>query len=231
MGASSRPAERPDACAPPARDGRKLAGDPCPARGGRRHGGEQRLRQPAAGAAAQRHRWTSAFPAIPAPTCPIGQALEGYDGVAITGSGLHVYDGGLEVTRQIELARAVLDAGTPVFGSCWGLAGAHRRGRRRGAQEPEGPRDRLRPQHPADRGRPQASDVCRQARGVQRADRASRRGRDASRRAPPCSRPTRCRTCKAPRSDTTAPPPGACSTTRNIRCARSPRSCAASARA
>src|SRR5262249_52373142 len=26
-----------------------------------------------------------------------------------------------EVTRQIELARAVLDAGTPIFGSCWGL--------------------------------------------------------------------------------------------------------------
>src|SRR6185436_9038772 len=49
------------------------------------------------------------------------QALEGYDGVAITGSGLHVYDGGPSVTRQIELARAVLDAGTPIFGSCWGL--------------------------------------------------------------------------------------------------------------
>ena len=28
---------------------------------------------------------------------------------------------GLAVTRQIELARAALDAGTPVFGSCWGL--------------------------------------------------------------------------------------------------------------
>ena len=26
-----------------------------------------------------------------------------------------------QVTRQIELARAVLEAGTPVFGSCWGL--------------------------------------------------------------------------------------------------------------
>ena len=52
---------------------------------------------------------------------PEGQALEGYDGVAITGSSLHVYNGGKSVTRQVELIRAVLEAGTPVFGSCWGL--------------------------------------------------------------------------------------------------------------
>ena len=61
------------------------------------------------------------FPGDPGANLPNGEALEGYDGVAITGSGLHIYDGGPEVTRQIELARAVLDAGTPVFGSCWGL--------------------------------------------------------------------------------------------------------------
>src|SRR4051794_19729132 len=52
---------------------------------------------------------------------PDGQSLQGYDGVAITGSGLHVYDGGPAVTRQVELVRAVLAAGTPLFGSCWGL--------------------------------------------------------------------------------------------------------------
>jgi len=52
---------------------------------------------------------------------PDGQALEGYDGIAITGSSLHIYDGGPEVTRQVELARAALGTGTPVFGSCWGL--------------------------------------------------------------------------------------------------------------
>jgi GMP synthase (glutamine-hydrolysing) len=52
---------------------------------------------------------------------PEGEALEGYDGIAITGSGLHVYNGGPEVTRQIELAREALSTGTPVFGSCWGL--------------------------------------------------------------------------------------------------------------
>src|SRR4051794_9731185 len=61
------------------------------------------------------------FPADPGANLPNGQALEGYDGVAITGSGLHVYDGTPQVTRQIEMAQAVLHAGTPVFGSCWGL--------------------------------------------------------------------------------------------------------------
>jgi GMP synthase (glutamine-hydrolysing) len=61
------------------------------------------------------------FPGDPGANLPVGEALEGYDGVAITGSGLHVYNGGPEVTRQIELARAVMEAGTPIFGSCWGL--------------------------------------------------------------------------------------------------------------
>ncbi len=61
------------------------------------------------------------FPADPGANLPDGTALEAYDGVAITGSSLHVYDGGREVTQQIELARAALAAGTPIFGSCWGL--------------------------------------------------------------------------------------------------------------
>ncbi|HET7850315.1 MAG TPA: type 1 glutamine amidotransferase [Pseudolabrys sp.] len=60
-------------------------------------------------------------PGDAAAALPDGQSLEGYDGVAITGSSLHVYDGGAPVTRQIELVRAVLKAGTPLFGSCWGL--------------------------------------------------------------------------------------------------------------
>src|SRR5262249_21355132 len=50
-------------------------------------------------------------------------SLEGYDGIAITGSGLHVYNGGPGAMRQIELARAALKTGTPIFGSCWGLQG------------------------------------------------------------------------------------------------------------
>ena len=61
------------------------------------------------------------FPGDPGANLPTGEALEGYDGVAITGSGLHVYDDTPQVTRQIDLARAVLKAGTPAFGSCWGL--------------------------------------------------------------------------------------------------------------
>ncbi len=47
--------------------------------------------------------------------------LAAYDGVAITGSALNVYDGGAPVERQIELARATFAAGVPFFGSCWGV--------------------------------------------------------------------------------------------------------------
>jgi GMP synthase (glutamine-hydrolysing) len=60
------------------------------------------------------------YPADPGANLPIG-GLEGYDGVAITGSALNVYDGGPAIEPQLELARAVLKAKTPLFGSCWGL--------------------------------------------------------------------------------------------------------------
>ena len=60
------------------------------------------------------------YPADAGANLPIG-GLESYDGIAITGSALNVYDGGPEVERQIELARAVLQSKTPLFGSCWGL--------------------------------------------------------------------------------------------------------------
>ena len=60
------------------------------------------------------------YPADPGTNLPIG-GLEGYDGVAITGSALNVYDGGPAIERQIELTRAVLGSRTPLFGSCWGL--------------------------------------------------------------------------------------------------------------
>jgi GMP synthase (glutamine-hydrolysing) len=60
-------------------------------------------------------------PGDPAAALPAGEALGGYDGIAITGSGLHIYHGGPEVMRQVELVRAALTTGTPVFGSCWGL--------------------------------------------------------------------------------------------------------------
>jgi GMP synthase (glutamine-hydrolysing) len=60
------------------------------------------------------------YPADPGANLPIG-GLEGYDGVAITGSALNVYDRGPQIDPQIELAREVLRAKTPLFGSCWGL--------------------------------------------------------------------------------------------------------------
>jgi GMP synthase (glutamine-hydrolysing) len=60
-------------------------------------------------------------PGDPAATLPDGESLAGYDGIAITGSSLHIYNGGTEVMRQVELVRAALATGTPLFGSCWGL--------------------------------------------------------------------------------------------------------------
>ena len=60
------------------------------------------------------------YPADPGTNLPGGD-LDGYDGVAITGSALNVYDGGPAIERQIELARAVMASRTPLFGSCWGL--------------------------------------------------------------------------------------------------------------
>jgi GMP synthase (glutamine-hydrolysing) len=69
-----------------------------------------------------------------------GTGLASYDGVAITGSALNVYDGGAHIERQVELARAVFAAGTPFFGSCWGLqvavcaAGGHVRRNPRGRE-------------------------------------------------------------------------------------------------
>jgi GMP synthase (glutamine-hydrolysing) len=63
----------------------------------------------------------TAHPGDPSATLPDGQSLEGYDGIAITGSSLHIYDGGTSVNRQIDLVRTALTTGTPLFGSCWGL--------------------------------------------------------------------------------------------------------------
>jgi GMP synthase (glutamine-hydrolysing) len=60
-------------------------------------------------------------PGDPGATLPDGESLEGYDGIAITGSSLHIYNGGPEVMRQVDLVRAAMATGTPLFGSCWGL--------------------------------------------------------------------------------------------------------------
>jgi GMP synthase (glutamine-hydrolysing) len=60
-------------------------------------------------------------PAADGAAIPAGVGLGSYDGVTMTGSALNIYNGGAAVTHQIELAKAVFDAGVPFFGSCWGL--------------------------------------------------------------------------------------------------------------
>ncbi len=61
------------------------------------------------------------YPADIGANLPDACGIEGYDGVVITGSALHVYDGGPHVDPQIALVRATLSTGIPIFGSCWGL--------------------------------------------------------------------------------------------------------------
>src|SRR5262249_53946648 len=61
------------------------------------------------------------YPGDPAASLPTGEALAGYDGISTTRSSLAVANGGDEVKRQVDLVRAALATGTPVFGSCWGL--------------------------------------------------------------------------------------------------------------
>jgi GMP synthase (glutamine-hydrolysing) len=60
-------------------------------------------------------------PADEVPRLPEGVALTSYDGAVITGSALNIYSPEAAVVRQIDLAKAVLAAGVPCFGSCWGL--------------------------------------------------------------------------------------------------------------
>lgn len=60
-------------------------------------------------------------PADPGANLPSGAELAAYDGVAITGSGLNLWKRQRESLVQVDFARAVFEAGTPFFGSCWGL--------------------------------------------------------------------------------------------------------------
>jgi GMP synthase (glutamine-hydrolysing) len=61
------------------------------------------------------------YPAFAGANLPDPAGLEGYDGVAITGSALNIYERGPAIDPQIELARAIYRSGVPFFGSCWGL--------------------------------------------------------------------------------------------------------------
>jgi GMP synthase (glutamine-hydrolysing) len=49
------------------------------------------------------------------------ETLDSYDGVAITGSSLNIYQREIESLRQIDFIREVFAHGVPMFGSCWGL--------------------------------------------------------------------------------------------------------------
>ncbi|MBN1964423.1 MAG: type 1 glutamine amidotransferase, partial [Anaerolineae bacterium] len=62
------------------------------------------------------------FIADPDVALPAGANLASYDGYIWTGSDLTIYHVDDErVTRQIELARAIFEAGVPSYGSCWGV--------------------------------------------------------------------------------------------------------------
>jgi len=107
-------------------------------------------------------------PADAEATLPQPSGLEAYDGVAITGSSLHVYEWGPPVARQVELVRAVFAARIPVFGSCWGLqvltvaAGGSVRANQRGRELGFGRRIRLTPagrDHPMYHGKADPFDA------------------------------------------------------------------------
>lgn len=52
---------------------------------------------------------------------PDVRSVADYDGLAITGSALNIYDGGAAVDCQRAFLERIFAAGIPVFGSCWGL--------------------------------------------------------------------------------------------------------------
>ena len=49
------------------------------------------------------------------------QPLDSYDGLAITGSSLNIYERDIASLQQIGFVREVFARGIPMFGSCWGL--------------------------------------------------------------------------------------------------------------
>lgn len=61
------------------------------------------------------------YAADPGANLPDAAGLEAYDGIAITGSSLNIYNGGPAIAQQLELLRTAFATGVPVFGSCWGL--------------------------------------------------------------------------------------------------------------
>ncbi len=61
------------------------------------------------------------YPADHGANLPQGAALADYDGIALTGSSLHLWNREAAVERQISLAREIFRSKTAFFGSCWGV--------------------------------------------------------------------------------------------------------------
>jgi GMP synthase (glutamine-hydrolysing) len=66
-------------------------------------------------------RYDVCYPADTGANLPQGASLADYDGVALTGSSLHLWNREPAVDRQIELAREIFKSRTAFFGSCWGV--------------------------------------------------------------------------------------------------------------
>jgi len=96
--------------------------------------------------AARARSSTSAIPVDPAAALPEGGSLEEVRRHRHHGFGPAVYNGGRPGdAAQVDLVRAALSTGTPVFGSCWGLQVIVAATGRQRAQESLWPRDRFRP--------------------------------------------------------------------------------------
>jgi hypothetical protein len=104
------------------------------------------------------------------PLLPEGSSLEGYDGIAITGSGLHVYNAGPEVTRRSIGAGCAQNRDT-AFRLLLGPPGNHCGSWRQCSQNRRAAKSASAGIRLTEAGR--KHPVCRQARRFQRADRAS----------------------------------------------------------
>jgi GMP synthase (glutamine-hydrolysing) len=61
------------------------------------------------------------YPADAGANLPQGAGLADYNGIALTGSSLHLWNREPAVERQISLAREIFRSKTAFFGSCWGV--------------------------------------------------------------------------------------------------------------
>jgi GMP synthase (glutamine-hydrolysing) len=66
-------------------------------------------------------RYDVCFPADEGANLLSATGLSDYDAIILTGSALHLWQGGDAVRRQIEFAREAFRSQTPILGSCWGL--------------------------------------------------------------------------------------------------------------